>query len=89
MPIKAIRMYQSEDGKVHSTMPEATKYNAQQKALSGVKAALAAATPSLRGDLLPIDLLNNPKAAAELRDQLNKVLEYHRNYGKLKKVATP
>lgn len=85
MAVKAIRMYQSEDGKAHPTMEAALKHNAAQKAMSGVKAALAKATPSMQMSLLHMDLVNNVEACTGLRDALNKALEYHRNYGKLKK----
>lgn len=86
MSVKAIRMYQSEDGKVHPTLAAAHQYNAQQKVMAAVKTTLAETTPSMQMSLLHIDLVNNPNAAAKLRDQLNKVLDYHRNYGKLKKA---
>lgn len=87
MGIKAIRMYQSEDGKVHTSPGEAIRHNAQQKAMSAVKNALAAATPSMQMHILHIDLVNNPEKCEALRDALNSALTYHRNHGKLKKAA--
>lgn len=88
MAIKAVTMYQSEDGKVHTDIVEARKYDSQQRVMSGIKLALATATPSQQWGLLHMDLCNNPSAAKLLRDQLNKVLDYHRNYGKLKKAKS-
>lgn len=87
MAVKAIRMYQSEDGKVHASQGEAIRHNAQQKAMSKVKMALANATPSMQMSLLHMDLTNSPEKCEALRNALNDVLTYHRNHGKLKKTA--
>lgn len=83
MAVKAIRMYQSEDGKVHNTIDDALKHNACQKAMSSVKSALH--DVGITNGILHMDLVNNVKAAVKLRDALNKTLDYHRRYGKLKK----
>lgn len=87
MSVKCVRMYQSEDGKLFETVTEANKYNAQYKLLTNIKAVLHQAGYSTTDPGgVHISLLNKPELAAKLRDELNKVLEYHRNYtGKVKK----
>jgi bifunctional pyridoxal-dependent enzyme with beta-cystathionase and maltose regulon repressor activities len=82
--VNSVRMYQSEDGTLHEDITLARKHDAQYRVMSKVKDVLAKATPSRQFNLLALDLANNPKTATELRDALNKVLEYHRHYGKLK-----
>ena len=84
MSIKSVRKYQSDDGKLHDSMQEAYKHNAQFKILDSMRNLLADSAATTQ--TLPITLLNNPKIAAEVRDQMNKILDYHRRYtGKVKK----
>jgi hypothetical protein len=88
MSIKAIRVYQTSDGKTHTSMDAASRHEAQYKVFAGVKTVLDKA--SVQGQCMAyLDLVNKPKLALAMRDQMNKVLEYHRNHtGKLAKRPT-
>jgi len=85
MAVRAVTKYQSEDGKLHDTIGEARSHDSFQRSRDAIVAAIKKADPGHSIGLLHISLSNNPAALAELRDALNKSLDYHRNYGKLKK----
>jgi len=75
--IKAIRVYQTSDGKTHETMQQATKHEALQKLFTNVKGIIEKSSKGGYGTT-HIDLINNPSLAREMRDMMNKVLDYHR-----------
>ena len=85
MVVKAVTRYESEDGKLFDDYNEAKSYNAQLKAMNGFKNAIMNADPSHSMGLLHINVVNSPAKVKSIRDACNKILDYHRNYGKLKK----
>jgi hypothetical protein len=85
--VKAVTKYETSDGKTHDDINAARKHEAMFTAISKVKTALTKASQNCSLGTLHIDLVNNPTAAAELRDALNIVLDTHRRHGKLKKKA--
>lgn len=89
MAIKAVTKYQSDDGTIHDDIVDARKHDSMQRALAGIRKAIALASPQSTVGTLSIDLLNYPEKAKGLRDALNKVLESHRLYGKLRKEPKP
>lgn len=80
MVVKAVTKYQSSDGQLHDDIATARKHDATKRNMDAIKAI----TQNMNPGLLHIDLANKPHVAKQLRDALNKVLETHRNYGKLK-----
>lgn len=88
MSIKSVQRYQTSDGKLHDDKTSALKHEACSKVLTGVKTLIEKASISGFG-CTHIDLVNKPELARAMRDQMNKVLEYHRNHtGKLAKRPT-
>lgn len=85
MTIKAVTRYQSEDGKLFDNIKAAQAYNAQQKAMHVFMNAIHSAAPGHQLGLLHINIVNSPVHTKALRDACNKILDYHRNYGKLQK----
>jgi len=84
MVIRAITKYVSEDGTEHESIEEARRYDAMFKGMSAIKSALQKASPTNSLGTIHIDIANNPNNIIALRDALNTMLTYHRNYGKLK-----
>lgn len=85
MGIKRVSVYEASDGKQFPTIAEAQAHDACAKVMAKIRIALQ--NPKISGQVpstLAIDLTNDPKIATDLRDALNKALEYHRNYGKLR-----
>lgn len=83
--VKAVTMYQSTDGKMHSSMDEARSHDALYKCMSTVKAILQSPRMGDHANMMSLEIVNNPKAALDLREACNKVLDFHRKYGKLRK----
>lgn len=80
MTVKCVRRYQSSDGKLHESEKEARKHDAQFSLLTDIKMQLDAAGNNSSPSTTHISLLNKPELAVKMRDALNKVLDYHRNY---------
>lgn len=80
MAVKAVTKYQSSDGQLHDDVQTARKHDATKRNMDTIKGI----TQNINPGLLHIDLANKPHVAKQLRDALNKVLETHRHYGKLK-----
>jgi len=89
MSIKAKTMYETSDGKSHATRAIALKHEAQFKVKNGLETMFNNHAPGRTSSEFSINLLNDPKALAALRDVCNKGLDYHRNYGKLKVSKAP
>ena len=85
MGIKAVTRWETDDGQVHATQQAALKHDAQRKSMEEVRTALQTICSSSAPSMIAIEVVNNPKNAEMLRDACNRVLAYHRNYGKLKK----
>lgn len=73
--IQSVRMYKAEDGSLHSTMEAAYAHNAQYKCLSQMREIFRNLSVNPH-----IGLMNNPEIAIQMRDAMNKVLDYHRRY---------
>lgn len=85
MTVRAIKVYESEDGKHHDNLADALAHDSQQRAMAAIATAMRTASPSSSLGTIHLDITNNPKHAEALRNACNKVLDYHRRYGKLKK----
>ena len=85
MAVKAVTVWKAEDGSVHPDQKTAQKHNVQFKIRSGIAKIIAETTPSQQLRAFTIDMLNSPEALTKMRDICNKGLQYHRDYGKLKK----
>ncbi|WAX21921.1 hypothetical protein [Stenotrophomonas phage RAS14] len=86
MTIKAKTVYTTSDGKEHASRAIAQKHEAAYKVKSGLETAFVANAPSRIPSEFAINMLNSVENLTALRDLCNKGLEYHRNYGKLKKA---
>lgn len=87
MNVKAVTVFESEDGQRHESREAAMAHNAHAKVLDRVRKVLA--DPKFGGHtpaMIASSLVSDPALATGLRDALNKSLEFHRTYGKLKKV---
>lgn len=82
--IKAVTRFEAEDGSIHHTREEAIRHNSTHKCMKNTKTIINQHCPAVNTPI-HIDLVNNLAFITALRDQLNKTLEHHRNYGKLKK----
>lgn len=80
MTVRAVTKYQSSDGQLHDDVQTARKHDATKRNMDAIKSIVQAMNPGL----MHIDLANKPHLAKQMRDALNKVLETHRHYGKLK-----
>lgn len=86
MAVKSIQKWQAADGKEFEDRSEAIAHDSLHRALSKVKGILTSPNISQGNPCnLALDLVNKPEVAKALRDALNKTLEHHRLYGKLRK----
>lgn len=73
--IQVVRMYKAEDGSHHATIEQAHAHNAQYKCLTQMREIFRNLSVNPH-----IGLMNNPEYALQMRDAMNKVLDYHRRY---------
>ena len=92
MSVKCVRKYEAEDGSLHDSSRDAFAHNAQFKVLKNVKKLLEMAAGGSPGTS-HLSFVNTPALATAMRDEMNKILAYHREYtGKIKvkkKLTTP
>lgn len=81
MTVRAVTMYEAEDGKQFRSITQARRHDRVSKLMASIKANLQEAD---RGGSAFITLTNNEALATKMRDDLNKVLRYHRD----KRAAT-
>lgn len=81
--IKVVHKYQADDGTIHDSMEAAYKYDALQKVMARTKKIFQ--DVGLNTSTAYLDFVNNPQIASKMREAMNRVLDYHRRYGKLKK----
>jgi hypothetical protein len=86
MTIKAKMVFTTSDGKEHPTRVIAQKHEAGFKVRQSLELAFAKNAPGRAPTEFSMNLLNNVEELTALRNACNKGLEYHRNYGKLKKA---
>lgn len=89
MAIRAITKFTTSDGIEHDTRLDAQKHEAMQKGkdrLATLIAQNAHLSTDHRVDVKSLihAMAHKPEVAAAFRDAFNKVLDFHRNYGKLK-----
>lgn len=83
MSVKCVRKWEAEDGTLHNSQREAVIQNAQYKILKNLRTLLDKAGQT---GINHITLLNDAKLAVAMRDELNNVLHFHREYtGKISK----
>lgn len=81
--VKVVHKYQADDGTVHDSMEDAYKHDALQKVMSKTKKIFQ--DVGLNTSTVYLDFVNKPQVATQMRDAMNRVLDYHRRYGKLRK----
>ena len=86
MTIKAKTVFTTSDGKEHATRAIALKHEAGFKVRKALEHSFTATAPGRAPTEFSLNLLNSVAELTALRDACNKGLEYHRNYGKLKKA---
>lgn len=86
MSIKAKTVFTTSDGKEHQTRAIALKHEAGYKVRKSLEESFAKNAPGRAPTEFSLNLLTNVAELTAMRDACNKGLEYHRNYGKLKKA---
>ena len=83
MTVKAKIVFETEDGRLFQSRKAANAHQRMRTLLEQLRLQLI--SPS---STLAIDVANDPKKCADLRDTLNALLQYHRDYGKLSQSKT-
>lgn len=78
--VKAKMVFETPDGRLFATRKAANGHERMRTVMESLRLFTASAS-----NTLAVDLMNDPSKAESLRNALNQVLQYHRDYGKLAK----